>query len=77
MEIQRTRQSIGSQVREALDLEVERGSLSSWHLYTHKDGRLMYGVRNAHHPNGHFDGPAGMVMDYLNALGYDIRFGKS
>lgn len=71
----RTRQSIGSQLREVLDDMVAKKALDSWSLYSREGGRGGYYLTRPHVFFPLFT--AGELMDWLNERGYDIRFGKA
>jgi hypothetical protein len=63
----RTRQSYGSQIREALEDMKKKGAIYGDGQEATSDGRQLHNVILT----------AGQLADILNALGYDIRFGKS
>jgi hypothetical protein len=70
----RTRQSLGSQLREALDDMRGRGSVRSWDL-TAEPGRIRYAIVD--HFGREESLTPGEAMDWLNGYGYAIRYGKS
>jgi hypothetical protein len=67
----RTRQSIGSQLREALDDMVARGILTAWKNIDGTSYAVAFGQTLSTPMN------PGRAMDFVNDYGYDVRFGKS
>ena len=63
----RTRQAFGSQIREALEDMKAKDAIYGDGQEATSDGRQLHKLILT----------AGQLADILNALGYDIRFGKS
>jgi hypothetical protein len=71
----RTRQSLGSQLREALDEMVEAKQIERWALVSLSgDGRLTYRITDGYSRTD--DLTPGEAMDWVNAYGYGVRFGR-
>jgi hypothetical protein len=73
--VTRTRQALGSQIREALNDMQAKGSVGAWGFETPSNGPAGYWISFELGAKGY--GNAGDMMDFLNKRGYDIRFGKS
>lgn len=72
--VTRTRISLGSQIREALDDLVARGVIIGWKTECDGPGAMRYVLEDERMFASYTPGNcAGM----LNGIGFDIRFGKA
>ncbi len=70
--VTRTRRSIATQLREALDDFVQRGAINGWRYGSSiKPGYWIVT------DGGETYMDTGKCMDWLNTHGYDVRFGKA
>jgi hypothetical protein len=71
----RTRQALGSQLRDALVEMVERKQIETWTIVQTSDGRNAYRVTDAYGRTD--DLSPGDLMSWVNLYGYDVRIGKA
>jgi hypothetical protein len=66
----RTRQSLGSQLRETFDAMLAKDWIDGWKVV---DGTTYIVERNGLHTTMN----PGQAMAYANSYGFDVRFGKA
>lgn len=71
----RTRQSIGSQLRETLDEMQRKGQIRKWKYVGRGAGKPCYDIEGGLIAKCSF--LPGEAMEWVNCHGYDVRFGKS